>query len=166
MASELLFWGPVRDALPSSDVESLCFREEGCEGPRQEADKGTEAWAIGPALGIDLGADLAMTRSRWEGTGGAVQDKVQVVTWEAGRQRRGSHGGGGAGQEGAGLSHSLRHVALHADETRGHKSDLARGHMPAHEPGQAGHLDAEDLDEVPTLEGHLLGPGALVVGHC
>lgn len=74
-------------------------------------------------------------------------------------------GAEGRAQEGAGLSHSLRHMALHADEIRRHKPDPARGHMPAQEPGQAGHLDAEDLEEVPAVEGHLFGPGALVVGH-
>lgn len=68
-------------------------------------------------------------------------------------------------QGGVGSQHSLGRVALHADETRLHKADLARGHVLAQEPGQAGHLGPEDLDEVTTLEGHLFGPGALVVCH-
>lgn len=62
--------------------------------------------------------------------------------------------------------HSLRRVALLTDEIRLHKPDLARGHVPAQEPGQAGHLGPEYLDEVAALEGQLFGPGALVVCHC
>lgn len=71
---------------------------------------------------------------------------------------QGSHGGGEACSRKGGLSHSLRHLALHADETRPHKPDLARGHVPAHAPRQARHLGAEDLDEVTALEGHLFRP--------
>lgn len=101
-ASALLFRAPVGGALRSGACGQLWVSgsdpwqrpEEGREGPRQEADKGSEARAIGPALGTGLGADLVMTRSRWEGTGG--QDKVQVVTWEAGEPAglpRGRRGG-------------------------------------------------------------------------
>lgn len=68
-------------------------------------------------------------------------------------------------REGTGLSHSLRHLALHTDETRPHKPDLARGRVPAQAPGQAGHLGAQDLDDVTASEGHLFRPGALVVCH-
>lgn len=73
--------------------------------------------------------------------------------------------GKGVGLGRVGLSHSLRHVALHTDETCPHKPDLARGHVLAQEPGQTGHLDAQDLDEVATLEGHLFRPQALVACH-
>lgn len=61
-------------------------------------------------------------------------------------------------RKGQALSHSLRRLALHIDEARLHKPDLARGRVPAQAPGQAGHLSAQDLDAVTTSEGHLFGP--------
>ena len=60
-------------------------------------------------------------------------------------------------RKGQGLSHSLRCLALHTNEARLHKSDLAGGCMPAQAPGQAGHLGAQDLDPVTASEGHLFG---------
>jgi hypothetical protein len=56
-----------------------------------------------------------------------------------------------------GLCHSLRCRALHADEASPHKAHLARGHVPAHTPGQARHLGTEDLDDITNAEGHLFG---------
>lgn len=61
-------------------------------------------------------------------------------------------------RKGQGLSHSLRRLALHTDEARPHKPDLARGRVPAQAPGQAGHLSAQDLNVVAASEGHLFGP--------
>lgn len=57
-----------------------------------------------------------------------------------------------------GLCHSLRCRALHADEASPHKAHLARGHVPAHTPGQARHLGADDLDDITDTEGYLFGP--------
>ena len=104
------------------------------------------------------GSDWEQTREVWSRT------KSRFVTWEAGTQWQVPTGQGEL-RKGRGLSHSLRHVALHTDETRPHKPDLARGHVPTQEPGQAGQLGAQDLDEVTTAEGHLFRPRALAVGH-
>ena len=59
---------------------------------------------------------------------------------------------------GGGLSHPLRRLALHTDEARLHKGDLAGGRVPAQEPGQARHLGTQDLDVVTASEGHLFRP--------
>lgn len=137
---------------------------EGHQGRRQKGDAlGTRGWQLSPALGTELGADLALTRRRWDRAGGAVQDKVQVCHLGSRWTAAGFPRGGGAGSGRGGLGHSLRHVALHADQLRLHKPELARGHVPAQKPGQAGHLGPEDLDGVAGSEGHLFGPGALVV---
>lgn len=68
-------------------------------------------------------------------------------------------------RRGQGLGHSLRRLALHTDETRPHKPNLARGHVPAQAPGQARHLGAQDLDGIAAPEGHLFRPRSLVVHH-
>lgn len=65
-----------------------------------------------------------------------------------------------------GLCHSLRCRALHADEASPHKAHLARGHVPAHTPGQARHLGTDDFDDITNVEGHLFGSRALEVSYC
>lgn len=125
-----------------------------------EAETGvaaTRGWKDGSSPGI------------WEAVGpGAGEGQEGAPSGGRGpasRHRQAAHGGRRAG-EGEGLGHSLGHLALHTDDTRPHKPDLARGRVPAQAPGQAGHPGAQDLDDIAASEGHLFRPGALVVCHC
>lgn len=101
------------------------------------------------ALGGRAGEGSNRKRKSGRGDGGAAPGRASALGTEVRVMRR---------RKGQGLSHSLRRLALHTDEARPHKSDLAGGCVPAQAPGQAGHLGAQDLDAVTALERHLFGP--------
>lgn len=148
---------PAPCALPWLQPMTGCLwdKHQGDDARGQATSQGTPSWQH---LGEALGQRLWWPEPRDRQGEGAVQASLQVVTWEAGRMAAGSPGSGGDPLRNGGLSHSLRHRALHADETAPHEAHLARGHVPAHAPGQAGNLGTQDLDEVAGTEGHLFWP--------
>ena len=90
----------------------------------------------GPAPAALGGRAGVRSDGKWKsgpGDSGVVPGRASALGTEVRVMRR---------RNGQGVSHSLRRLALHTNEARPHKSDLAGGCVPAQAPGQAGHLGA------------------------